>query len=140
LVPAARSVEAERGAVRRARERVLELVAVMEDLRLARDDLPQRRIGDAAEALKRIAHLRVLLLELHPVGEILETASSARGIVDAGRVDAVRARTHDAGRERLRVSALHLRHARTDAVSGKTAADEDDVAVDARDAVAAVGE
>ena len=43
-------------------------------------------------------------------------------------------------RERLRVAALHLRHPRADEVAGKPAADEDDEAVQPRDAVPAVGE
>ena len=64
LVPAAGAVEAEREARLGARERVLHLVAVVEDLRLARDDLLERRLGDPREPLERVAHLRVLLREL----------------------------------------------------------------------------
>src|SRR5207249_9196239 len=49
LVPAAGAVEAERRPLRRRRERVLLLVAVVEDLRLALEDLLQRRLRDPAE-------------------------------------------------------------------------------------------
>ena len=42
--------------------------------------------------------------------------------------------------ERLGEAALHLRHPGPDAVAGQPAADEDDEPVQARDAVAAVGE
>ena len=55
-------------------------------------------------------------------------------------VDAARRRLDDIDGERLREAALHLRHPRTDAVAREPAADEDDEPVEARDAVAAVGE
>src|SRR5207244_10049054 len=58
LVPAAGLVEPERRAERRARERVLELVPVVEDLRLAREDLLERRLRDGAEPPERVEHLR----------------------------------------------------------------------------------
>ena len=51
FVPAAGPVEAERGAVRRRGEGVLELVAVVEDLRFAGEDPLERRLGDARQAL-----------------------------------------------------------------------------------------
>ena len=137
LVPAAGAMEAERGALRRLRERVLELVAVVEDLRLARDDRLERRLGDAGEAHERVAHLRRLLRELRVVGEILEAAAAALGEVPARRLDAICARAEDLGRERLGVAALHLRDARADAVSRQPAADEDDEAAVPRDAVSA---
>ena len=139
LVPAARLVEAERGAGGRPRERVLELVAVVED-RLGRDDLLERRLGDAAEAAQRVRDLALLLLELHLVGEILEAAAAAGGIVRARRLDALRARRENVDGERLRVAPLHLRHARPHAVAREAAADEDDVAVQPRNTVAAVRE
>ncbi len=58
----------------------------------------------------------------------------------ARRLDPVRARRDELGRGRLGEAALDLRHARADAVAGQPAPDEDDEAVRARDAVAAVGE
>jgi hypothetical protein len=112
----------------------------VEDLRLARDDLLERRVGDATEALQRVAHPRLLLRELHVVREILEPAAATRRVVRARRLDALRARADDLGRERLRVVPLHLRHARAHAVARQAAAHEDDVAVQPRDAVAAVCE
>ena len=51
LVPAPRAVKAERRPLGRRSERVLELVAVVEDLRLARDDRLERRFGDARKPL-----------------------------------------------------------------------------------------
>ena len=140
LVPAAGPVQAERGAVGRLRERVLHLVAVVEDLGLARDDLLERRLGDARDALERVAHLRLLLRELRAVLEILEAAAAALGEVRARRLDALRPRPHDLGGERLCVRALHLRHARAHAIARQAAAHEDDEPVEARDAVAAVRE
>ena len=138
LVPAAGLVEPERRAERRARERVLELVPVVEDLRLAREDLLERRLRDGAEPAERVEHLRLLLLELHLVREVLESAAAAGGVVAAGCLDAVRTRLDDLGRDRLGVVALDLRDAGANGVAGKAAADEDDKAVEARDAVAAV--
>ena len=117
LVPAAGPVEAERRTLGRRGERVLELVAVVEDLRLARKDRLERRLGDAREPLQRVAHLHLLLLELRLVGEILEAAAAARGEVRARRVDALGPRPQDLGRERLRVAALDLRDPRADAVA-----------------------
>ena len=127
------------GPVGRLRERVLELVAVVED-RLRRDDLLERRLVDPAEAAQRVLDLALLLLELRLVREILEAAAAAGGVVRARRLDALRARREDVDRERLRVVPLHLRHACAHAVAGKAAADEDDVAVQPRDAVPAVRE
>ena len=139
LVPAPRLVEAERGSVRRLRARVLELVPVVED-RLGRDDLLERRLLDPAEPAQRVLHLALLLLELHLVREILEAAAAAGGVVRARRLDALRPGREDVDRERLGVIPLHLRHARANAVSGKAATHEDDVAVQPRDAVPAVCE
>ena len=58
----------------------------------------------------------------------------------ARRLDALRRRVEHLGRERLGEAALHLRHARAHAIARQPAPDEDDEAVQARDAVAAVGE
>ena len=58
----------------------------------------------------------------------------------ARRVDPQRAGLDDLGRERLGVIPLHLRHPGADAVARQAAPDEDDEAVEARDAVAAVRE
>src|SRR5581483_1203480 len=140
FVPAAGAVESERRPVGCARERVLELVAVVEDPGLAGDDGGERRLGDAADALQRVAHLLVLLLQLLLVREILEAAAPAGGEVRTGRVDVVRAGVHDPGREGLGVAALDLGDPRADTVARQPAADEDDIAVDPRDAVTAVGE
>ena len=139
LVPAARLVEAERRARGCLRERVLELVPVVED-RLGRDDLLERRLLDRAEAAQRVLHLALLLLELHLVREILEAAAAAGGVVRARRLDALRAGREDVDRKCLRVVPLHLRDAGADPVSRKPAPHEDDVAVQACDAVPAVSE
>ena len=140
LVPATGAVQAERRPGLGARERVLHLVAVVEDLRLARDDLLERRLGDLREPLERVPHLRVLLRELRRILEILEAAAAALREVRARRLDARGAGPHDLGRERLRVRPLHLRDARADAVARQAVPDEDDEAVQPRDAVAAVRE
>ena len=111
----------------------------MED-RLGGDDLLERRLRDPADAHERVANLVGLRLELRLVPEILETAAAAGRVVLARRVDTQRARIEDLDRERLRMPPLHLRHAGPNAVAGKPAADEDDEAVQPRDAVAAEGE
>src|SRR5581483_12238223 len=134
LVPAARLVKAERRPRRRLRERVLHLVAVVEGV-VGGDDRLERRLRDPADAAERVVHLRRLRLDLRRVGEALEAAAAAGGIVGAGRVDAIRPGREHVGRERLGVAALHLRHAGADAVARQAAADEDDEAVGARDAV-----
>jgi hypothetical protein len=137
LIPAAGLVEAERRPVRVLRERVLELIAVVED-RLGREQRLKRGLGDPAQADERLPHLRLLRGDLGLVGEILEAAAAAGGIVRAGRVDPLRARADEVDRERLRVVPLDLRDARADGVPGQAAAHEDDEAVEPSDAVAAV--
>ena len=58
----------------------------------------------------------------------------------ARRHDAVGARREHVDRGRLGEAALHLRHPRPHRVARQATADEDDEPVQARDAVAAVGE
>src|SRR5262249_56447975 len=79
LVPAARPVKAERRPVGCRGKRVLELVAVVEDLRLARHDRLERRLWDTRQPLQRVAHLELLLLELRLVCKILEATAAAGG-------------------------------------------------------------
>jgi hypothetical protein len=116
FVPAARFVEAERRPVLQLRERVLELVAVVEDVVRGHDRL-ERQLRDAADAAQRVGDLRRLRLHLCLVGEILEPTAAAGGVVRARRVDALRARVQHLRRKRLGVTALHLRHARADRVA-----------------------
>ena len=139
LVPAARPMEAERGAAGRGRERVVEPVPVVEDL-LGRKQRLERRLRNPADPPQRLAHLVRLGRGLHLVAQVLKAAAAARGEVVAGRLDAVGARLDDLERGRLRVAPLHLRHAREHGVAGQPAAHEDDEPVQPRDAVAAVGE
>ena len=109
----------------------------MED-RLGGNDLLERRLLDASEPAQRVRHLPLLLLELRLVREILEAAAAAGRIVRARRLDALRPRREHVDGERLGMVALHLRHARAHAIAGKPATHEHDVAVQPRDAVAAV--
>src|SRR5439155_18449784 len=102
LVPAPRLVQAERRTVFELRERVLELVAVMEDLR-GREDLLERRLGEPADAAECVPHLTVLRLDLRLVGEILEPAAAASRVVLAGSFNAQRPRMQHLGDERLAV-------------------------------------
>jgi len=60
--------------------------------------------------------------------------------VGARRLDPLLARREDLGRERLGVTALHLRHPRAHRVARQAVAHEDDEAVEARDAVPPEGE
>ena len=139
LVPAPGPVEAERRPLRRLRERVLELVPVVED-RLGGDDRLERRIVEPADPAQRVLDLLGLGRELRLVREILEAAAAAGGVVLARRLDPRRAGLDDLDRQRLGVVALHLRHARAHGVARKAVPDEEDEPVHARDAVAAVGE
>ena len=132
-------MEPERGAFGRRRERVFELVPVVED-RVGRDDRLQGRLVDAPDSAQSFRHLRRLRVQLRLVGEILEAAAAAGRVVLARRVDARRSGLHHLERQRLGVIPLHLRYARANDVPGQPAADEDDEAVQPRDAVAAVRE
>ena len=111
----------------------------MED-RLGRNDLVERRLAYPAEAHERVPDLVGLRRELRLVREILEPAAAAGRIVLTGGVDPKRARLEHLDRQRLRMPALDLRDARTHAVARQPAPNEDDEAVQPRDAVAAEGE
>ena len=139
LVPAPGLVEAERRAGGRLRERVLELVPVVER-RGGGEDRLERGVGETADPDECVAHLRFLRGDLDGVVEILEAAAAAGRVVGARGLDALGRRLQHLRRERLGEAALHLRHASADAVAGEPAPDEDDEAVQAGDAVAAVGE
>jgi hypothetical protein len=86
LIPAPSLVEAERRAGGGRRERVLELVPVVEDGRRG-DDLLERRLREPADSRQRVADLVCLRRELRLVGQILEAAAAAGRVVLAGRVD-----------------------------------------------------
>jgi hypothetical protein len=139
LVPAAGAVEAERDLPVFLREGVLELVAVVED-RLRRDHRLKLEALQTADAGEGVGDLRVLGRDLRLVGEVLEAAAPAGRVVLAGRLHAGRTRLDDLEGDRLGVVSLHLRDLRAHRVAREPAADEDDEAVQARDAVPAVGE
>src|SRR5207237_3912861 len=102
LVPTPGLVEPERRPGFELRERVLELVAIVEDV-LGRKDRLERRLLDSADAAERVADLLLLRGHLSLVGEILETAAAAGRGVRAGRVDPLRSRLEGVGGGRPRV-------------------------------------
>ena len=87
LVPASGAVEPEVESVLGRREGVLELVAVSE-LGGRRHDRLERRLREAADAHESVAHLTLLLLDLHLVREILKATAAADAEVPAWGVDA----------------------------------------------------
>ena len=139
LVPASGLVEPERRAVLELGERVLELVAVVED-RLRGDDRLERRVGQAPDPAERVRDLRLLRGNLRLVGEILEPAAAAGRVVRTRRVDPLRARPEHLGCERLRMPPLHLGHSCADHVARQPSPHEDDEPVEPCDAVATVRE
>jgi hypothetical protein len=140
LVPAPRSVETEGDSVLPGCERVLELVAVVED-GLRRNGGLELEAGQLCDSLERVSNLRGLRLQLRVVGEILKAApAAALVVVPARRLDARRARFDDLERDGLRVVSLHLRDARAHGVTREPAPDEHDEAVQPRHAVPAVSE
>jgi hypothetical protein len=116
-------------------EGVLELVAVAPLLDRG-DDVVEDVAVEVADAAQRLVDLRLLDLQLALVGEHLP----GRAGVVGDRGDALGGRLEDLERAGLGVGALALRHDGADPVAGDAAAHEDDVAVQPRDAVAAVGE
>jgi hypothetical protein len=133
-------MEPERRPARRRRERVLELVPVVELLH-GREDRLERRLGDPPDPPQRVTDLRLFRRDLGLVAEILEAAAPApRVVVLARRVDALGAGHQHLRRGCLGEPALHLRHLGANGVPGQPAADEDDEAVQPGHAVAAVGE
>ena len=132
-------MEAEHGPIHSRRERVLELVAVVE-LRLGGHGLFERRLRHPPEAHERVAHLSRLLLELDVVRKVLEAAAPARRKVITRRFDTLGAGHDDLHSQRLGMAPPHLRHSRSHDVSGQAAPHEEDVAVEPAHAVAAVRE
>ena len=140
LVPPPCAMEPERRTARRRRERVLELVPVVE-LLLGREDRLERRLGDPADSPQRVTDLRLLRGDLGLVAEILEAAAAAPFVVVlARRVRALRAGDEHLRRGRLGEPALHLGHLGANGVAGQPPANENDEAVQPGNAVAAVGE
>ena len=139
LVPAAGLVEAEHGPGRPRRERVLELVAVVEDRR-SREDRLERRLREPADPHQGIPHLRLLGRDLSRVVEILEAAAAARRVVVARCLHPLRARLEHLDRESLRVAPLHLRDPRANLVPRQPPTHEHHEPVHPCDAVPAVGE
>ena len=121
--------------VRRRAERVLELIAIA-PLLDGRDDRLLLEALELPDPPQRLPDLLGLDLQLALVREHLPGRA---GMVGAGR-DAIGRRRHDLDRAGLGVRPLGLRHRRTDPVAGHGSGDEHDVAVEPRDAVAAVGE
>ncbi len=136
LVEAAGRVEAaDERAVLGLPERVLELVAVAPLLDGGHDRLLLEAL-ELADPAQGVADLLGLDLELALVGEHLPRRAR---VVGDGR-DPVGRRLEDLDRARLGVRALGLADDGAHAVAGQRAGDEDDVAVQPRDAVAPVGE
>ena len=139
LVPTPGAVEPEVDTVVARREGILELVAVAV-LGRRRHDRLERRLAEATDADERVAHLALLLGDLHVVGEILKAAAPADSEVPARRVDARRAAPDELRDDAFREAALHLRDPRSYVVARHAAPDEDDEPVVARDAAAPVCE
>ena len=138
--PAAAAVKAEREPLGAGPERVLELVAIAPLLRRRLDRLQLEPV-EAADATERVVHLCRLLGELALVGHALPGGAGAGlASVQAAVGDPLGARAHQLDRLRLAVVALGAGQAGAHAVARESAADEDDVAVRARDAAAALGE
>ena len=136
LVPAAGRVEAAHELAGLAGpERVLELVAVAPLLDGGHDRL-ELEVLELADPRQRLADLLGLDLELALVRQHLPR----RARVVGARRDPVGRRLEHLDRARLGVRALGLPDHRPHAVAGHGAGHEHDVAVAARDAVAAVGE
>ena len=132
-------MKAEPGAVRAAGEGVLQLVSVPV-LRLRGDDRLERWVGEPADPDQRVAHLRVLRLDLARVGVVLEAAATAGAEVRARRLDSIRAGLEELRPRGLGKPALDLRRAGANEVTGKPAANEHDESVESRHPIAAVSE
>jgi hypothetical protein len=128
VVPATGPVKAEPRPVGRHRERVLELVPVVE-LRRGRQRRFELEADETPDPCKRVCNLSGLRLELGLVREILKAAAAAGREMDAGRLDARRTWLENFERRRLRVISLHLRDACPHRVARESAPDEDHEAV-----------
>ena len=123
LLPAARAVEAERDAVVGRRPGVLQLVAVGV-LAHGRDDRLERRLRQSGDALQRVQHLLLLVLELPLVAQVLPAAAAAGAEVRAGRLDPVGPAREPFVGDRLAVPALDALDTRHHAIAGQRAVDE----------------
>ena len=140
LVPAPPCVEPQDQLALALAERVLELVAIAPALQ-RRLDRRQLEAVQASEAAQRVVDLLLLDAQLLLVGEPLPWGAGARlAAVVAAVGDAVGAGAQQLHGPRLGVVALALRDRGEDPVAGEGSCDEDDVAIAARDPLAAVGE
>ena len=103
-------------------------------------DVPHLEVAEPADALQRVADLRLLVLELALVGEVLPAAAAAVAEVRARRLDVIRPERERLDADRLAVPLLDLDDARADAIAGQPAGDEDDDAIVPRDAAPTEGE
>src|SRR5262249_52626793 len=140
LVPAAAGVKAEDDLGTALTEGGLELVAIAPRLDRRLDRLELEAL-EPTEPGERVAHLLLLVAQLLGIGQALPGSSRA------GRAAVVAAVRHPVGRlpqdlhrRRLGVTALRSGYLSLNPVAGAGAADEDDVAVASRNALAAVGE
>ena len=120
-------------ALGRVRPGVLQLVAIGV-LAHGRHDRLDRRLRQPGDALQRVEHLLLLVLELPLVAQVLPAAAAAGAEVRAGRLDAVGPAREPLERDRLAVAALDALDPRHHAVARERAIDEHDDAVMARDA------
>ena len=120
-------------------ERVLHLVAVAPGVGHAQDRLDDH-VVEAADVGQGLGHLALLELELGGVVEGLPLAAAHVGGVVAAKRRAARGGGEELEQARLGVAGPAPRDRQADEVAGQGAAHEHDEAVDAADALAAVGE
>jgi hypothetical protein len=120
-------------------ERVLHLVAVAPGVGHAEDG-PDVHLVEAADVGERLDHLTVLELELGGVVEGLPLAAAGVGWMVAAKRHPARRGGEELGEARFGVAGPAARHFDAGDVAGQRAPHEHDEAVDAADALAAVGE
>ena len=125
-------------------ERVLHLVAIPPRLGHAADRLEDVAVGavgaQATDVGQRLHDLLLLEAQLRLVAQGLPLAAAALVGARAVRADAQGRGVEELDDARLGEAALAARDADAHAVAGQAAAHEEDEVVDARDALAAVGE
>ena len=138
-VVAIRLVQTDLGRVRATHDRELHLVAIPVRVRRFQDG-PELELAEAADALEAIAHLLLLEGELGRVRDVLEPAAATAAEIGAGRLDPVGRRRLERFDDRAAEPGARLHHSDPHPVAWDGAADEEDVALDPADPLAAESE
>src|SRR5262249_60845204 len=140
-VVAVRLVETDGWSLAHARldDREFHLVAIPVGVG-GREDRPELEVAEPADTLEAVAHLLLLEAQLSGIGEVLQTAAAAPAEVGAGRVDPIGGRRLDRFDHSTPKARARLDDPYAQAIPRQGSPNEDHLAFDSADTLAAEGE